>query len=133
MILGGCNCGSVAYEIATDVSDLYVCHCSICRRHSGTNGMTLAVVDNSVFRWIRGEEQMTTWRKPDADWEVNFCRTCGSSLPGPNDATRTYVPVGSIIEGGENLRVRHHIWVDSKAAWDEICGSGKQHRGAFEG
>ncbi len=44
-----------------------------------------------------------------------------------------FVPAGLISEGGEALRVAHHIWVDSKAGWDEIGDSGKQHPGAFSG
>ena len=31
----------------------------------------------------------------------------------------------------EALRVKHHIWVDSRARWDEIGDSGTRHRGAF--
>ena len=36
-------------------------------------------------------------------------------------------------EGGESLEVIHHIWVDSKAPWEQIGDSGRQHREAFEG
>jgi hypothetical protein len=43
-----------------------------------------------------------------------------------------YIPVGLITKGGESLRVTHHIWVESKAVWDEIGGSGKQHQQSFE-
>jgi hypothetical protein len=44
-----------------------------------------------------------------------------------------FVPAGLITEGGENLRVAHHIWVGSKAVWDEIGDTGKQHAEAFQG
>jgi hypothetical protein len=57
---------------------------------------------------------------------------CGSPLPGANDAARTFVPAGLILEGGERLKVAHHIWVGSKAAWDEIGDAGKQHHEAFK-
>jgi hypothetical protein len=43
-----------------------------------------------------------------------------------------FVPAGLISEGGESLRVKHHIWVDSKAVWDEIGDTGERHREAFE-
>lgn len=74
-----------------------------------------------------------SWDKPDADWQSRFCRTCGSALPGANDEATTFVPAGLIIEGDEHLQVAHHIWVDSKAVWDEIGDAGIQHAGAFEG
>jgi hypothetical protein len=128
---GQCNCGAVAFELDADLGDVIVCHCSICRRSTGSNGIAVVVVENSAFRWTRGEENITTWKKPDADWQSWFCRTCGSPLPGKNDESRMFVPAGLISEERENLRVIHHIWVDSRAAWDEIGDSGQQHREAF--
>jgi len=84
------------------------------------------------FCWLRGEELIATWRKPGHDWQAWFCRECGSQLPGCNDETRMFVPAGLISEGGDTLRVVHHIWVDSKANWDEIGDSGRRHCEAFE-
>ena len=130
MVRGECNCGAVTFE-ADEVSGLFVCHCSICRRSTGSNGIAVAIVRNEDFRWLSGEQQIVTWKKPDADWQAWFCGICGSPLPGVNDESRMFIPAGLITEGGDDLRVRHHIWVDSKADWDEIGDSGTQHRGAF--
>ena len=44
-----------------------------------------------------------------------------------------FVPAGLITEGGEALEVAHHIYVDSRAAWDEIGDTGKQHADVFTG
>ena len=129
---GQCNCGAVAFEIDARLSDVFVCHCSICRRATGSNGIAVVLVDNSAFRWLKGEDQVASWKKPDADWQCWFCRVCGSPLPGANDASRIFVPAGLIADGGEGLRVAHHIWVGSKAAWDQIGDSGKQHHEAFK-
>jgi len=95
--------------------------------------MAVVLVNNDQFRWTRGEDQITSWKKPGADWEKWFCRICGSPLPGINDRSRMFIPAGLISDGGDSLRVAHHIWVDSKAVWDEIGDSGKRHRKAFEG
>jgi len=37
------------------------------------------------------------------------------------------------MSGAERLKVAHHIYVGSKANWEEIGDSGKQHFGAFGG
>ncbi|MBD3670355.1 MAG: GFA family protein [Gammaproteobacteria bacterium] len=132
MAKGQCNCGSVTFEIEDDVSDIYVCHCSICRRYTGNNGVAVVIVCNEKFHWLTGEENITTWIKPVGDWQSSFCRVCGSSLPVKNDESSMAVPAGSITEGGENMNVAHHIWVDSKAGWDEICDSGKRHSESFK-
>ncbi|MBX3705373.1 MAG: GFA family protein [Pseudomonadales bacterium] len=109
----------------------FVCHCSICRRFTGSNGIAV-VVQNEAFRRVRGQEHIATWQKPGADWQSRFCRVCGSTLPCPNDESRTFVPAGLISEDGESLRVIRHIWVHSKAVWDEIGDAGAQHPEAFQ-
>ena len=128
---GSCNCGGIAFEIDADLAGVIVCHCSICRRSTGSNGIAVALVDKEAFRWLEGEQLIATWKKPDADWQTWFCRVCGSPLPGDNDDQRMFVPAGSITEGGETLEVLHHIYVDSRASWDEIGDSGRQHGQAY--
>lgn len=132
MAHGECNCGAVSFEITAEISDVIICHCSICRRATGSNGIAVLIVNNDDFRWTGGEELITCWKKPDADWLMGFCRNCGSPVPDMNDESRMFVPAGSIKDGGESLTVKHHIWVDSKAVWDEIGNSGQQHPEAFK-
>jgi len=132
MAHGECNCGAVSFEITSEISDVIICHCSICRRATGSNGIAVLIVNNDDFRWTSGEELITSWKKPDADWLMGFCRNCGSPVPDANDESRMFVPAGSIKDGGESLTVKHHIWVDSKAAWDEIGDSGRRHPEAFQ-
>lgn len=133
MISGECNCGAVAYEADANPPGVFICHCSICRRSTGTNGNAVVIVDNHAFHWKAGREFIATWKKPGHDWQIWFCRVCGAQLPGENDKARMFIPAGSITEGGENLRVIHHIWVGSKASWDDIGDEGKQHQEAFKG
>jgi hypothetical protein len=133
MATGACNCGAVQFEIDAPLSGVYVCHCSICRRSTGSNGIAVVVVRKDQFRWRSGQEHIATWKKPDANWQTWFCSVCGSPVPGENDPTRMFVPAGAIAEGGDELRVIHHIWVGSKAPWDVIGDSGQQHAEAFGG
>ncbi|MEO1658752.1 MAG: GFA family protein [Pseudomonadota bacterium] len=133
MAKGECNCGAVAFEIDAEPNGIYVCHCSICRKWSGTHGIAVAIASNDAFRWVRGEEHITRWKKPDADWMSCFCNVCGSPLPGPNDDERMFIPVGLLTEGAEHLQVTDHIWVDSRAPWDVIGDDGRQHKEAYEG
>ncbi|MEM9776743.1 MAG: GFA family protein [Chloroflexota bacterium] len=67
MAKGECNCGAVAFEITSEISDVFVCHCSICRRSTGSNGIAVVVVSNSDFRWLRGEDLTNAWHKPSHD------------------------------------------------------------------
>jgi hypothetical protein len=131
MIFGKCNCGEVSFEVTTQIKDIYFCHCSICRRNTGSNGIAVVVVNNENFRWLKGENSIKTWTKPNHDWQTSFCTDCGSSLPGKNDDTRVYIPVGLLPNDNKTLKVTHHIWVGSKANWDEIGEDGVKHLEAF--
>lgn len=127
MLMGECNCGAVSYEADSKVSDVFICHCSICRKSTGSGGIAVVIVASEKFKWAAGQEQVCYWSKPGHDWHTCFCKVCGSTLPGPNDERNMYIPVGTITKGGENLKVAHHLYVNSKASWEEIGDSGKQH------
>lgn len=127
MIKGECNCGAVAYNVDSEISDVFVCHCSICRKSTGSGGIAVSIVDSDKFIWTRGQDQIGNWSKPGHDWHTYFCKVCGSTLPGANDESHIYLPVGTITSGHENLKVAHHLYVNSKASWEEIGDTGKQH------
>ena len=131
MVSGECNCGSVAFEIDAPVSDVIICHCSICRRATGTNGIAVVLVNNDDFRWKQGESLVTIWRKPDADWHIGFCSRCGSPLPASSNESMMFVPAGLLSADSGELSVTHHIFVDSRASWDEIGDAGRQHPGRY--
>jgi len=128
---GSCNCGGVKFEIGRPVSDVYVCHCSICRKSTGSGGIAIAIVNNDDFSWVEGKELIKTWLKPNHDWETSFCINCGSPLPGKNDENASYIPVSLLDSGYENLKVQGHLFVNSKAPWEEIAGNAKQHKNNF--
>lgn len=132
-VTGSCNCGQVKISVSEPISDVYVCHCSICRKATGGNGIYVVVVNKESITWLSGKEQICEWAKPNHDWYKTFCKTCGSPLPGSNDEHRAFIPVGFLDTGIDNLTVKHHIWVGSKATWDVIGDDGKIHEEAFGG
>ncbi len=93
--------------------------------------MTVVVLRNDDFKWLSGQENVKVWKKPDADWDANFCSVCGSALPGVNDPDTIFVPAGVLPPDIEGLEVKHHIFVGSKACWDQISDTGKQHHAAL--
>ena len=130
-IKGSCNCGSVKFEIRKPVSDVYVCHCSICRKSTGGGGIAVTIVNNDCFSWLEGQRFIKTWSKPNHDWQASFCSECGSPLPGKNDDVASYIPVSLLDTGFETLRIKHHLFVDSKAPWEEIGDDAQKHKNNF--
>ena len=124
---GSCNCGAVKFEVTQALDSVFVCHCSICRKSTGSGGIAVTVVPEKALNITQGQAHITQWRKPGHDWLTNFCDCCGSPLPGENDAQHQYIPVGVLDSGAEQLQVKHHLFTDSKAPWEHIGGPGKIH------
>ncbi|MFD2165691.1 GFA family protein [Thalassotalea euphylliae] len=117
---GSCNCGTVTFQIHTVLNDVYICHCSICRKSTGSGGIAVCVVPNTQFEWLTGQNDIKTWYKPGHDWETTFCTYCGSPLPGKNDDNSTYIPASLLDTNTEALAVKKHIFTCSKAPWEVI-------------
>lgn len=133
MTKGKCNCGAVSFEVKRELSDIFVCHCSICRSSTGSMGIAVCIVSKEDFSWLQGEGNIRTWSKPGHDWQTSFCEVCGSPVPGKNDEDNMYIPASLITSDTSNLSVTHHLYVGSKASWEEIAGSGKHHVAGYSG
>ncbi len=128
---GSCLCGSIRYELVAEPLRVTHCHCSRCRKVRGTGHATNLVAPMDGVRYLAGRELLTEYRDPSAKYFAHaFCRVCGSSMPrldpGRNIAI---VPMGSFDEDPGH-RPGGHIFVDSKAPWDEINDDLPQFPGA---
>jgi hypothetical protein len=117
-ISGSCLCGAVAYEIDGALTDAGHCHCSMCRRGHGAAFGTYATVNPDRFRWVSGAEVVSRFES-SADEDRIFCRVCGSTLGGMSHGRVTSITLGT-VNGDPGVRPLSHIFVGSKAGWDEI-------------
>jgi hypothetical protein len=98
-----------------------MCHCSLCRKVSGVASNAIIVVPETDFEWLSGEELRRVFKRPTG-WQTTFCATCGSPLPQTlRGAAAYWVPAG-LLDDDPGLRIAGHIFVGSKASWDEIAG-----------
>jgi hypothetical protein len=99
-----------------------MCHCSQCRKVSGAASNAVIVVPETDFRWLAGETLGQRYARPSG-WQTVFCRSCGSPLPQKlRGAAAYWVPAG-LLDDDPGLRIGAHIFVGSRAPWDEISGS----------
>ncbi len=127
---GSCLCRGVRFEVDLPFKRAGHCHCSRCRKHSGTFGCTQGRVMREQFRLLRGEDLVEVYR-PDGGASKVFCRTCGSSLFGGTwpEGHEVSIRLGSLDEDPE-IRPQCHTFVDSRASWDEISDDLPQHASA---
>jgi hypothetical protein len=127
MLKGRCECGTVKFEIESEIQALSHCHCSMCRRLHGAAFATFATVDRRAFRLLSGELQLTHYSS-SANVVRTFCSECGSTLiaDAVEDESVRYVSMGA-LEGDLSHPPAVHEFVTSKADWYEIVDDGLQY------
>lgn len=61
---------------------------------------------------------------------TTFCRTCGSPLPRFHPNGKIYFVPAGVLDDDPGVKIERHIFVGSKAPWDEIGGSALQFQEA---
>ena len=114
---GGCECGTVAYTVADEFGYSLNCHCSRCRRGTGTAFKAFAGIEREKLEVTNGADRLLVY----GDEENNHvrCGVCGSLLYSLVDGERVHVALGSLADE-PGIRPQAHIYVGSKAPWFEI-------------
>ena len=122
---GGCLCGGVRYEVTLPFRRASVCHCSRCRKHSGSIGLVQGRVVRERFRLLRGEELIRVWAPEDGGAVKAFCVQCGSSLFGYRwpEGDEISIRLGT-LDDDPGIRLSFHSFTDDAAPWDELPDDG---------
>lgn len=70
---GGCQCGSVRYEVQFELNGVMACNCSRC----GRLGSLLAFAPADSFTLLKGEDALTEYTFNKHTIHHLFCKTCG--------------------------------------------------------
>jgi hypothetical protein len=117
---GGCLCGQVRFRLLDRLPPVGFCHCSQCRRASGTGSNAVLNVRQDRFEWVGGEGELRRFETATG-WSHTFCGRCGCPMPQPTpDGGRMFVPAGA-LDGKPDLRIAGHIFVGDKPDWVMIC------------
>lgn len=95
---GSCLCGAVTYEVIGEPKRFFHCHCSRCRKATGTGHASNLFLQPAMLKWTSGEKQVRIFKIPEAKRFANsFCAACGSRLPRqPKDSDMVMIPAGSL-------------------------------------
>lgn len=116
---GGCHCGAIRYRV-TAVFDAGYCHCSICRRISGSAVMAWANAPAEAFALLRGSPRAHATSERGAR---HFCGDCGSGLYWAADG-EPYVSLGlGSLDDPEAVRPVVHVCYADKVSWFETADS----------
>lgn len=120
MYSGQCLCGEVKIEICGGITDIIHCHCSLCRKSSGTAYATNGFVSSAEFSVIEGEQLLKAFSLKQGRLR-HFCSNCGSPVYSSSaaDPGRVRIRLG-ILDSEITERPISHNFVSSKASWDNL-------------
>jgi hypothetical protein len=117
---GSCLCNNVRYEVSGELGEFGYCHCTSCRKASGTAHAANAPVERAEFRLVHGADTLREFESSPGKFRA-FCSRCGSPLYAYLSATRDTLRLrlGS-LDTAFTKQPTAHTWVSDKAPWDPI-------------
>ncbi|WP_428647930.1 GFA family protein [Roseibium sp.] len=126
---GSCLCGAVEFRIDGDFEHFFLCHCSHCRKDTGTAHAANLFSATAKLEWVSGGDLVKVFTLPGSRHAKGFCRNCGSALPNLQmEGKLLVVPAGSLNTPVE-IKPAAHIFTDSRADWDAEL----EHVPSFDG
>lgn len=126
LLTGGCLCGAVQYTVQDGFEYALNCHCSRCRRATGSAFKPFAGIRREKLTVTQGAGQLKLFG--DAVTHDARCATCGSLLYSQvRDGRYAHVTLGTLRDEPA-LRPTAHIFVGSKAPWFTIGDDLPQHQ-----
>src|SRR5262245_28283951 len=94
-LAGSCLCGAVRYRVRDEFRYAMNCHCSQCRRATGSAFKPFAGIERTKFRVTKGADKLG--RNGDKTGHDAFCKKCGSLLYSlVNDGATVHVTLGTL-------------------------------------
>lgn len=113
---GGCSCGRVRYRLIGEPFLVGVCHCTKCRKESGSMFAAYAKWPIAAFE-VTGEVETYEGR--------SFCPICGSRLFNLHDAD-VEIRLGSLDDAPTGLTPTQEGWIVRREHWLEAIRTVEQ-------
>ena len=122
---GGCLCGDIRYEVTGEPSATAICHCTMCKRWTGSPFASAAGFPADAVVW---NKDPTLYPSSDAG-KRSFCPKCGSSLGFDWADGNVWITLGS-LDHPEQMRPQSHIFAEEELSWAHL-NDGIPHHAQF--
>jgi len=120
MYQASCLCGQVKILIDGAITDIVHCHCSRCRKSTGTAFATNGYVSKEILTLIQGAQVLNFYQASEHIRKY-FCSHCASPIYSENtqDPLRVRLRLG-VLDSDIIERPSSHNFVTSRACWDQF-------------
>jgi hypothetical protein len=117
-LAGSCLCGKVRYRVEDAFEYAMMCHCSQCRRTTGSAFKPMGAIPVAKLALEAGPEAVLSYGKADAH-DIH-CAVCGSLLYSlVREGKWAHVAYGTLIDP-PSLAPQEHIFAADRAPWYDI-------------
>lgn len=115
---GSCLCCNVTFEITGNLNIFQYCHCSRCRKFTGSVFAANIIVSKDHFRWLSGDTFIKRFVPENTKhFATAFCCQCGSSLPWLTKTEKAVIIPAGTLDGDPDIRPQQNIFCDSQPQW----------------
>ncbi|MCB1858128.1 MAG: GFA family protein [Gammaproteobacteria bacterium] len=117
-ITGTCLCKGVQFQLTGHLGIFQYCHCSRCRKFTGSTFSSNLLVLPEQFSWLRGEALVGRYELAEAKYfATGFCTRCGSSLPWLSQSGKVVIVPAGTLDSDPGIRPSQNIFCGSRAVW----------------
>ncbi len=117
-IKGSCLCGGVTYRYRGPEYVFQYCHCSRCRKFTGSAHSAHILVKPENFEWLSGEDLVGRYELPGArHFATCFCTRCGSSLPWLSQSGGAVMITAGTLDEDPGIQPTQNIYYASRPPW----------------
>ena len=127
-----CLCAGVRIEITGKLGPVVTCHCTQCRKASGSAFAANADVRRKYWRFVSGEALIREFESSPGKFRA-FCSRCGSPVYSRSEGAPDVLRIRlGILNEDPGRRPLAHFHVASKAPWFEIADALPQFAGGAQ-
>ena len=115
---GSCLCGEVKYEVSGNIGIFQYCHCSRCRKITGSAHAANLFVLTADFLWLKGESLVRRYEPPNTKYFATcFCEQCGSTLPWLSKSGKVFIVPAGTLDDDPQIKPSQNIFCGSRPDW----------------
>lgn len=118
---GGCMCGAIRFVAEGEPLRVGLCHCTTCRRNTGTQFAVFAIYEPEQ---VRLQGQTAVFRSSEQG-ERHFCDRCGAPLFYAEPGERA-VHVGA-FDDSERFQPTYELWAKRRVEWLPVMAEVKRY------
>jgi hypothetical protein len=115
---GGCNCGAVRYLVTRSLLTVYICHCHLCQKRTGSAFSMSVAIPADGLQIVAGELLRSERLLPSGARNISWlCPACYSRIYTQREGAQTINLRAGTLDDTSQIRPVAQFWTSSAQPW----------------